>query len=213
MSLSAFPAVLFDLDETLAHSAVGWDAANREAALLAIGINLTESEMAQTVHIPLQRILEAREVSCQDVAQVIATRDRILPAHLREHAIWADGAEELLERLRSLRKSLALVTNSHDVAFSAIDAKLNIKNYFPSIVLAGHFGRRMKPDPFPIKVAQEVLQATDAQTVLVGDNHNDEQAAKNARVSFIFTPGHRTPQEMMERHVVHHTMRSLLASL
>jgi HAD superfamily hydrolase (TIGR01549 family) len=212
MPLKDFPLVLFDLDETLVHTADCWDAANCEAAINACGIELTAAEIAQTVHRNLIDVLQEKGLPKPDINRIVIERNRLLPQYLRQDAEWVSGAEELLDKLLEQKKRMVIVTNAHRVAFSALDAGLQISRFIPRAVLADDVPRKIKPHPRSIHIAQDSYNASNDETVLVGDNLNDEGAAQNAGVKFILTPGRRTPEELLSRHQPH-TLHELAVQL
>jgi phosphoglycolate phosphatase-like HAD superfamily hydrolase len=92
------------------------------------------------------------------------------------------GITELLNGLHKAGHSLAIVTKSPDMV-----PKWFIKSYkWPiSIVVGFHDVSRRKPDPEGLLLAMSRGKATAATTYHVGDQAQDTEAARGAKISAI----------------------------
>ena len=61
------------------------------------------------------------------------------------------------------------------------------------IVVGGRRGRPLKPDPSPLHECRQLLKASPAETLYVGDSEVDEETARRAALPFaLFLGGYRT---------------------
>jgi HAD superfamily hydrolase (TIGR01549 family) len=114
--------------------------------------------------------------------------------HLRSARRWADvmrrapsleiyaGIPELLSELEAMGETVAIVTKSPSmVAKSFIE-----RHRWPIEILVGyHDVRRVKPDPEGLLIAMERAGARPEETLHVGDQPQDTEAARGAGVTAI----------------------------
>ena len=100
-------------------------------------------------------------------------------------------AKSLLQRLRSMKLPLALVTSSKR---EVIEAALNhngIATYFDAVITAEDVTEH-KPHPQSLELALEQIGGAATEAVLVGDSRKDLEAARNAGMDSIlgYPPEH-----------------------
>lgn len=96
-----------------------------------------------------------------------------------EHATVYLGVVEGLERLRSRGWPLGCLTNKPTAFARPLLERKGLAGYFQQ-VWGGDAFERKKPDPLPLLKACEALGMAPADTLMIGDSHNDAQAARAA---------------------------------
>ncbi|MCA1927682.1 MAG: HAD-IA family hydrolase [Calditerrivibrio sp.] len=113
---------------------------------------------------------------------------RIFEAHYIEqctkNTYVYDGVKEALHRLISSGYQLAVATNAYTKFAERMLAHLNIDNFFNLIVGAC---KVKNPKPSPDMIHHIVKQVENVErVVMIGDNHTDVYAAKNANIEMVF---------------------------
>ncbi|AHF99917.1 phosphoglycolate phosphatase [Halostagnicola larsenii XH-48] len=169
--MTAYDAVIYDLDGTVVDLEVDWDAV-RTDVLAVYDAGGVEPPSAD-----LWDLLEGA-----DAAGLAADVEAAIAAHEREGARRSDRlarADELLERsvpvaVCSLNCEtacrLALEEHGLDASVSAVVGRDTVP--------------ATKPDPEPLLEAVRLLSGTPATTLFVGDSERDELAAKRAGIDF-----------------------------
>jgi pyrophosphatase PpaX len=90
-----------------------------------------------------------------------------------------EGVIETVETLKSKGYKLAIVTTKReDVALKGMRL-MKLDPFFDVVVAYDHV-KKVKPDPEPIMLALEQLNAKPEEAMMVGDNFHDILAGKNA---------------------------------
>jgi phosphoglycolate phosphatase-like HAD superfamily hydrolase len=98
----------------------------------------------------------------------------------------AEGGAELITAARQSGRSVAIVSNNSGQAVAAYLKRHHLAGYVSAVI-----GRddpdpaHMKPSPYRVRQAVEMLQATPAECALVGDSVSDVPAAHTADVAAI----------------------------
>ncbi len=95
-----------------------------------------------------------------------------------------DGVRALLEYLHQAEVTMVVVTNKPKEFVPAILQRLNIAEYFSS-VLGGECLTEKKPHPLPLLHCLSAYGVEPAQALMVGDSANDMLAAARAGVPSI----------------------------
>lgn len=167
--LADFTHWIFDLDNTLANSAIEFDA------------------MRQQLGLPLgQDILAA--IDARPAAQAAGLRHR-LAAIEREYALRAQplpGVHALLTSLISRGARLGILTrNSHANALQTL-AVCELAAFFDPAYILGRAEAAPKPDPDGIRKLLAAWGAAPATAVMVGDFRYDLEAGRRAGVATIY---------------------------
>jgi HAD superfamily hydrolase (TIGR01509 family) len=190
---------LFDFDNTLAalEQEVDWTASRRqlEAFLRSQGIDNAIFTEFPSRNLPLYnallvRMLDDAEPGCASLRPVNAGLMRRASAIIESHELLGiqsaaplPGAIDLLLALRTLNRSIAIVTSNS----SATAARWLIHHKLERAVGAT-VGRDsllpLKPAPDMIMRALELNRASASDAVLVGDSEADLEAARRAHVGF-----------------------------
>jgi pyrophosphatase PpaX len=172
-----FATVLFDLDGTVVDSGAIILASMRHATREVLGREYTDAELMQTVGGPG---LEAQMVAIdpERAAELVDVyRAHNIPLHDELEACVGMG--DLLARLHAEGRRLGIVTakrrDTAELAFTVVP----LGHLFETIV-GGDETERHKPDPEPLLLAAERLDADPAETAYVGDSPFDIRAAKAA---------------------------------
>ena len=190
-------SVVFDLDGTLVDSAVG---INHIANLVLERENRKPLTLEQTVSFIgngistfIERMSAARDLALSD-------HSRLLAAYIEQDNqsdLVNNTYPDVKQTLQSLIDdgcSLGLCTNKLTTATNAMLQKMDMAQYFNTVVCGDTLAVR-KPNPQMLIKALNELD--DAPTIYVGDSEVDAETAQRARVPFIlFTEGYRkTPIE------------------
>lgn len=190
--IASRPALVFDLDGTLANTATDlWLALNcalAECGLPEVGIEL----VLGSLHGGLEET--ARTAGGRLAGDVAVWRQlcRSYARHYqqREHAssVLYDGVLALLDAGRQRGAVLAVCTNkSRDEALALLD-RLGIKGHFDCVV-GGDNAAFRKPHPGPLLQALAEMSMRPDQALLIGDSHVDAQCAAAAGVTFVLHTG------------------------
>ncbi len=176
--------VLFDVADTLP----AWIASSIDAAAMH-GVTLSSEDIEQISSVRFDHVLAARgDVPDTIIRQIFASRERVLADVLHEHAVWFDGAEEVLATVAE-RRRVGIVTNSHNLAFNAIDRKLGLRQYASEVVTWDDVAPHGKPRPDPLLLACRRFDIQPGSTCYVGDTDTDRQASEAANMPFIHVQG------------------------
>jgi len=131
-------------------------------------------------------------VSAQLNAQLIESYSEFYEAHTPGPCPFYDGAEQMLEQLLAADYTLAVATGKRRQGLNESLQGLNASRWFAASRCADETAS--KPDPLMLQELMAELDATPAQTVMVGDSEYDMQMAKNAgvhRLAVSFGAHHR----------------------
>jgi pyrophosphatase PpaX len=172
-----FPVVLFDLDGTVVDSGGIILASMRHAAQIVLGRDFSDDELLVNVGGPgLEAQMEALGPG-RSAELVRVYREHNEPLH--ETLEGFDGIETTLEALRDRGQRLGIVTAKRRVTVDLAFAQLPLAHLFETIV-GGDETERHKPDPAPLRLALERLDADPPDAAYVGDSPYDMQAARAA---------------------------------
>lgn len=90
-----------------------------------------------------------------------------------------DGVYETVQELDRLQYKLGVVTTKRRDSVDMGLRLTKLKPFFPVVVTFDDV-QHPKPDPEPLNVAMEQLQAVPETTLMIGDSHYDIVAGKNA---------------------------------
>ena len=178
-----YETVLFDLDGTLIDSGAIIVSSMKHAASTVLGREIPEAELSAAVGGP-GLIAQMRALDAARVDELVA----VYTAHnetLHDGLEACVGIESVLETLSGGGVRLGIVTAKRQVTVRlAFDVLPQLERYF-DVVVGSDDTDRHKPDPAPILLALERLDAAPAATAYVGDSPFDVRAAKAAGVAAI----------------------------
>jgi pyrophosphatase PpaX len=197
MASVRFPVVLFDLDGTVVDSGSIILASMRHATREVLGRDFGDAELMQAVGGPG---LEAQmEIFAPERVDELV---RVYRAHnepLHDELEACVGMEDVLVRLHEQGHRLGVVTAKRRSTVELAFARVPIAHLFETVV-GGDETQKHKPDPEPLLLAAERMNAAPDQTAYVGDSPFDIRAAKAARMYAIaVTWGRIHDRERLER--------------
>jgi pyrophosphatase PpaX len=172
-----FSVVLFDLDGTVIDSGAIILASMRHAAKEVLGAEPSDELLMAAVGGPG---LEAqmRELAPDRVDDLVS----VYRAHnepLHDELTCCAGIEDVLVRLKDEGRTLGVVTAKRRATVQLAFDVLPIAHLFDTVV-GGDETDRHKPDPAPLLLAAERLNAGASECAYVGDSPFDIRAAKAA---------------------------------
>ena len=99
--------------------------------------------------------------------------------HIAHHSELFEGIDELLKRIENKGYNWGIVTNKIERLTHSLLAELNLK---PSVVVGGDTLPVRKPSPEPLIYACAKLAADVDETLFIGDDLKDIQAARSAKM-------------------------------
>jgi pyrophosphatase PpaX len=172
-----FPVVLFDLDGTVIDSGAIILASMRHAAKEVLGAEPPDEELMAAVGGPG---LEAQmQALAPDRVDELVTVYRAHNEPLHEGLVCCTGIDDVLVRLKDEGRRLGIVTAKRRKTVELAFAQVPLAHLFETVV-GGDETERHKPDPAPLLLALERLNADPAEAAYVGDAPFDVQAAKTA---------------------------------
>lgn len=175
--------ILLDWDGNLAKTLDIWLAACR-APLVKRGLKLSDKEIATCFGAPVRKFIEW---GVADVEVAIEEMETMAKQNLANVALYPD-ALEVLEKLESSGKKMALITTSKHDFVQDLLITYDMNHYF-DVIVAGDDVTHHKPHPEPLEKALEALGGNKAEAVMIGDSDKDIGAANNTGVdSILFYP-------------------------
>jgi pyrophosphatase PpaX len=196
-SVLRFPVVLFDLDGTVVDSGSIILASMRHATREVLGRDFGDAELMQAVGGPgLEAQMEVfAPERVDDLVRVYRAHNEPLHDELEACA----GMEDVLLRLHEQGHRLGIVTAKRRSTVELAFARVPIAHLFETVV-GGDETQKHKPDPEPLLLAAERMNARPAETAYVGDSPFDIRAAKAAGMHAIaVTWGRIHDRERLER--------------
>jgi pyrophosphatase PpaX len=172
-----FPVVLFDLDGTVIDSGAIILASMRHAATEVLGVAPPDEELMAAVGGPG---LEAQmHALAPDHVEELVTVYRAHNEPLHDSLVCCPGMDDVLVRLKEEGRRLGLVTAKRRETVELAFATVPLGHLFDTVV-GGDETQRHKPDPEPLLLALDRLDARADEAVYVGDAPFDVRAAKAA---------------------------------
>jgi pyrophosphatase PpaX len=196
-SVLRFPVVLFDLDGTVVDSGGIILASMRHATREVLGRDFGDAELMQAVGGPgLEAQMEVfAPERVDDLVRVYRAHNEPLHDELEACA----GMEDVLLRLHEQGHRLGVVTAKRRSTVELAFARVPIAHLFETVV-GGDETQKHKPDPEPLLLAAERMNARPDETAYVGDSPFDIRAAKAAGMHAIaVTWGRIHDRERLER--------------
>lgn len=180
-SVPAKPAILFDLDGTLADTlpdiAASTNHVRQLHGLAAVDAQMVRSYIGDGARTLLQRAL----AEVQPAADTLESAFAHYVEHHREQctklARLFPGVPAHLEQLRQLGHAIAVVTNKPEQFAVPVVRQLGLME-FTAVVIGGDTLPTKKPDPAMLRHAIARLQSDLATATMVGDGLQDLRPAK-----------------------------------
>jgi len=187
--MSARPALLFDLDGTLADSAVMIAQALSQLALSRGGAAVEVERARRLVSKGASTLVrEALGPSATDSdADLLAFRT-ILAGIRAEPSVIFPGVIDALETLTATGHACAVVTNKPEGLSRLLLDQLDLARFFGAVV-GGDTLTVCKPDPMPLRHALKALGVEGQPALMIGDSGIDASAAAAAGLAFLLFEG------------------------
>jgi len=130
----------------------------------------------------VERALEGQNI---DIDEAVRINYEFYLRHIHDETVLYPGVAEGLTALFSQGHALALISNKGAEASKIIIAHFNILNLFSSVI-GGDSGLPLKPEPDTVLETMRRTNTGAADTWIIGDNHTDLAAARNAGVKSVF---------------------------
>jgi len=190
---------VFDLDGTLVDSAPDIHAALDRLMTTQNLPGFTRAEViamvGDGVKVLLERALAARGLPFDPARHDEFLRD--YTAHAAVETRPFDGIPEALDALQSQGWRLAVCTNKPEAAAREVLNALGLMDRLEALGAGDTFAVR-KPDPGHLLGTIAAAGGNLANTVMIGDHHNDVQAARAAGIPCVFAGWGYGPLHMAE---------------
>lgn len=176
--MARFPVVLFDLDGTVVDSGAIILASMRHATREVLGREFGDEELMQAVGGPGLEAQFAALAAPEHVDELV----RVYRAHnepLHDELVSCTGMDDVLVRLKDEGRRLGVVTAKRRSTVELAFLNVPLGHLFETVV-GGDETERHKPDPEPLLLAAERMNADPEETAYVGDSPFDMLAAKAA---------------------------------
>jgi pyrophosphatase PpaX len=170
-----YPVVLFDLDGTVVDSGAIILASMRHATREVLGREYADEELMHTVGGPG---LEAQMAALSpERAEELVRSYRAHNEPLHDGLEACAGMEDVLVRLKEEGRRLGVVTAKRRATVELAFRSVPLGHLFDTVV-GGDETERHKPDPEPLLLAAERMDADPRAAAYVGDSPFDIRAAK-----------------------------------
>lgn len=179
------PAIIFDLDGTLAHTAPDLIAAHNHCLSEQNFSEMTLEQMGHRVGLgSIAMIKHAFELEQKplDDALLMALHHKFLDyyqEHIADHTELFPGALKLLQRLQHEDFKLCICTNKTVGLARTLLKELELDETFHAVTGGDSFDFK-KPDPRHLY--ETITIAGCKNGIMIGDTVNDAEAAKNAEI-------------------------------
>jgi len=174
--------LIFDLDGTLIDSrqdlCTGINLMRRHYNLPPLPVETVSGFIGDGVRKLVMRSIAGHDI---DLDEAVRLNYQFYLQHLYDKTVLYPGVAAGLPALFNHGYVLALISNKATEACNKILAHFNIAGLFMSVI-GGDSGLPLKPAPDTVLETMRRAQATPPDTWIIGDNHTDLAAARNAGV-------------------------------
>jgi pyrophosphatase PpaX len=176
-------AVLFDLDGTLADTTPMIIECYRQVFKHYLGRAYSKAEIMAILSVAgrPERVIIRERVPKENVEKAVNLFRRLYAKRLKPEAGLYSGIIELLSKLSSSRRQVALVTGKSRWSTEYTLEEFRVKRYFRALI-TGEDVEEPKPSPQGVLMAVQALRSDSSRTVYVGDAPIDVEAGRAARV-------------------------------
>lgn len=175
------PAILFDLDGTLADSASDLVAAVNDVRVDLGLVPIQVGQVRETISGGAKAILAGGLPELPEAERATKV-DALLHAyrgHIGRHGGLFPGIAAVLEQIEAAGSRWGVVTNKHEDLARIVLERLDLSARC-GVLIGGDTLARNKPDPLPVTTACERLGVNASIAVFVGDDPRDVAAGRAA---------------------------------
>ena len=185
--------ICFDLDGTLVSSAKTiYKATTKTLDQLGIHYSLPEEKFNQMIGQHFKDIFEFFGIVVPDFEQFIKVYKSNY-FHFIEDSELYEGTRETLDKLKSLKIKITLLTTKAQDQAQKIISHFNLDTYF-DVIMGRRDGIPHKPSPEPLIMICNELSISTENSLMVGDTELDILCGKNAGTKTCATTyGYRNP--------------------
>lgn len=190
-----FDAVIFDLDGTLVET-IGLYEQALIGAFQEFGGAMTSENYLHSYQSGkhMRDLMSDFAIDASKEHLLRERRDMLYIDLLREKTVWLDGAESLLQKTKKYPR--AIVTGSWRSYVEAINDSLDLLTQISTVITADQIHAKMKPDPYGLLLAAEMLGVDPAKSIYVGDQSFDIEAAQRAGMKSAFIQSRFSPKTL-----------------
>jgi len=174
-------AVIFDMDGVIAETEHAHIGAEKQT-MLKYGIEISEDELHEytgtTAKVMFTSLIKKHRLDTT-FDRIFKEKEEILFKLLEEDVQPTKGVIDLLRKLRKMKVKLAVASSSHKRMIEYVLKKLEIIDFFDSIVGAEDIDRS-KPDPEIFLISAKRLNVKPEECIVVEDSKLGVEAAKKA---------------------------------
>lgn len=178
--------LIFDLDGTLIDSrqdlCTGINLMRRHYNLPPLPVETVSGFIGDGVCKLVARAIEGEKI---DIDEAVRLNYQFYLRHIHDKTVLYPGVAAGLPALFDHGYVLALISNKAAAASKIILAHFKIAGLFSSVI-GGDSGLPLKPEPDTVLETMRRTQASPADTWIIGDNHTDLAAARNAGVKSVY---------------------------
>ncbi len=177
-------SIIFDWDGTIAKTLHLWLAGYR-LELEKLGYSFTDDVIVRDFFYEHDKaVLKYPDINFDNYVK--AVHDYVV-SHVPTLELYPNTLSSL-EKLQVHGVTLTLVSSSPRKLLIEGLKQTGLEKFF-NVIVSGDDVMRHKPDPEPFEQVIEIAKLSKAQTIIIGDSHNDIIASKAAGVaSALFTP-------------------------
>ncbi|MBP7114210.1 MAG: HAD family phosphatase [Candidatus Peribacteraceae bacterium] len=193
-----FAAILFDLDGTLIHTTHLYEEACI-AGMRSIGLPFSPDDFRRLypTSYAMTSWITDKGGDAGRIEEVRTARDLVYHELLSTRSEYCSGATNILTFLKD--HPTGVVTNSWRSYLDAIHKKLSIYDRLTEIVTADDMGDLCKPHPHGLLMTADKLKADPKNSIYIGDQIFDLEAARAAGMTACLVRGPHSP-EGAEKH-------------
>ncbi|WP_182419363.1 HAD-IA family hydrolase [Bartonella sp. HY038] len=186
----AKPIIIFDLDGTLAQTAIDLlDSLNfclQEKGYKTADLDDLHQFLGQGGRVMIQRALSEQNIAFDDAMldEMVAIFLKHYKAHIPGKTTYFPGAREAVKRFEDAGFLTAICTNKFEEAAKRIINAIDPQNHYSAICGGDSFAWR-KPDGRHILSTIEAAAGDPKHAVMIGDSAADINAAKSAGIPVI----------------------------
>lgn len=178
--------LIFDLDGTLIDSrqdlCTGINLMRRHYNLPPLPVETVSGFIGNGVRDLVSHALEGEKINIDEAVRI---NYQFYLQHIHDETALYPGVAEKLPALFKQGHVLTLISNKSAEASKIILAHFKILNLFSSVI-GGDRGLPLKPAPDTVLETMRRTNLSAADTWIIGDNHTDLAAARNAGIKSVF---------------------------